>query len=251
MKRMLNSIFLMVVLAACAFGQAADKQAAKPAASMPSVDQVLDKYVQALGGKAALEKQTSRVAKGSFEIPAFGATGTLESYAKAPNKRVTIIDIPGFGTVYEGFDGKSGWAKDPQQGLRDQSGSELASAKIESEFHRDTKLKQLYPKIVVKGKDKVGDKEAYVLEATPTEGPTETWYFDVASGLLVRSDAERESPQGKVPVQVYVDSYKDFDGVKIPSVLRQVTPAFTLNIKIEDVKHNVQVDETKFNKPAN
>ncbi len=243
---------LCSAIAVVAFAQGGQQKPAtdaKPAA-LPTADQILDKYVQAIGGKAAIEKQTSRVSKGSFEIPAVGASGTAEIYEKAPNRNAAIITIPGFGVVQEGYDGKTAWAQDPQSGLREKAGAELGAAKLDGEFYKPVKLKQLYPKIVVKGKDKVGDKDVYVVEATPAESATETWYFDAQSGLLLRQDAERESPQGKQAVQSFLEDYKDVDGVKLPFSIRQVTPQFTITIKIEDVKSNVPIDDAKFKKPA-
>lgn len=252
MKRTLMILTLCSVIAVAAFAQGGQQKPATDAkpATLPTADQILDKYVQAVGGKAAIEKQTSRVSKGSFEIPAVGATGTAEIYEKAPNKNAAIITIPGFGVVQEGFDGKTAWAQDPQSGLREKAGAELAAAKLDGEFHKPIKIKQLYPKIVVKGKDKVGDRDVYVVEATPAEGSAETWYFDAQSGLILRQDAERESPQGKQAVQSFLEDYKDVDGVKLPFSIRQVTPQFTITIKIEDVKSNVPVDDAKFKKPA-
>jgi outer membrane lipoprotein-sorting protein len=242
---------LCSAIAVAAFARGGQQKPAtdsKPA--LPTADQILDKYVQAVGGKAAIEKQTTRVSKGSLEIPAVGASGTAEIYEKAPNKNAAIITIAGFGVVQEGFDGKTGWAQDPQSGLREKAGAELASAKLDGEFYKPIKLKQLYPKIVVKGKDKVGDRDVYVLEATPAESGTETWYFDAQSGLLLRQDAERESPQGKQAIQIFLEDYKDVDGIKLPFSVRQVTPQFTITIKIEDVKSNVPIDDAKFKKPA-
>ncbi len=251
MKRILTIVLLCSAVEITALAQGKEKPAdPKPAAALPSVDQILDKYVQAIGGKAAIEKLTSRVSKGSFEIAAFGASGTAEIYGKAPNKTLAIINVAGFGVVQEGFDGKVGWAQDPQNGLREKSGAELATAKLDSEFLKPIKIKQLYPKIVVKGKDKVGDKEVYVVEATPVESSVETWYFDTQSGLMLRQDAEREGPQGKANIQVFLDNYKEVDGVKLPFTSRVVRPDFTIDIKVEEVKHNVQVDDAKFVKPA-
>lgn len=253
MKRILTTLILSLLVAVIANAQASQQKPAadtKPAAKLPTVDQVLDKYVQAIGGKAAVEKQTSRVAKGSFEIAAFGASGTAEVYAKAPNKTATIIDVAGFGVFQQVFDGKSGWSNDPQSGFREKAGAELASTRLDSEFYKPVRLKALYPKIVVKGTDKVGDKDVYVLEATPAEGSAETWYFDTQSGLILREDAERESPEGKQAIQVFYEDYKEVDGVKMAFSIRQVTPAFTLNIKMLDIKHNVPVDDAKFDKPA-
>lgn len=253
MKRTLTILLLSLLVAVTANAQAGQQKPAtdaKPAAKLPTVDQILDKYVQAIGGKAAVEKQTTRVAKGSFEIAAFGASGTAEIYAKAPNKSATVIDVAGYGVVEQIFDGKTGWSKDPQNGLREKAGAELASTKLDSDFYKPVRLKQLYPNIVVKGTDKVGEKEVYVLVATPAESSPETWYFDTQSGLILREDAERESPEGKQAIQVFYEDYKEVDGVKMAFSIRQITPAFTLNIKMLEMKHNVPVDDAKFNKPA-
>ncbi|HYV06489.1 MAG TPA: hypothetical protein VFB82_17975 [Blastocatellia bacterium] len=244
MKKTLTIMILCMAAAVAALAQQ------KPAESMPTVDQILDKYVAALGGKAAIEKITSTASKGTFDIAAFGATGSAEVWEKAPNKTALKLDIPGFGIVQEGFNGTVAWSQDPQSGLREKSGAELAATKLDADFYKPIRLKQLYPKIVFKSKGKVGDNDAYLLEATPAEGAAETWYFDAASGLLTRMDLERESPQGKTAVQVFSEDYKAVDGVKVAHTIRQVTSAFTIIIKLEEVKHNVPVDDAKFNKPA-
>jgi len=240
---------LCSLIAVAAFAQGGPQKAADSGA-MPSTDQILDKYVQALGGKAAMEKITSSASKGTFEIAAFGATGSAEIWEKAPNKTALKLDIPGFGLVLEGFNGTVAWAQDPQSGLREKSGAELAATKIDADFYKPLRLKQLYPKITMKGKEKVGEKDAFVLVASPAEGASETWYFDVESGLLTRMDLERESPQGKMAVQVFQEDYKAVDGIKVPHTVRQITSAFTIVIKLDEVKHNVTIDDAKFNKPA-
>jgi len=255
MKRTFMIVLLSVAVAAVALAQQKPAGEAKPpadskAAALPTADQIIDKYVAAIGGKAAIEKQTSRVVKGTFEIAAFGASGTFEASSKAPNKNVTVINVVGFGVVQEGFDGKVAWAVDPQSGLREKTGAELAAAKLEADFYRDARLKQLYPKIVVKGKDKVGDKDVYVVEATPAEISTETWYFDTQTGLLLRADMEREGPQGKQSIQTFMDNYREVDGIKMPFTLKQISSAFTLDLKFEEVKHGVAIDDAKFVKPS-
>lgn len=253
MKKTLTIMILCMAVAVAAFAQqkpADPKPPAMAAQGTPTVDQILDKYVQALGGKAAMEKITSSAAKGTFEIAAFGATGSAEIWGKAPNKTAIRLDIPGFGIVQEGFNGTVAWAQEPQSGLREKTGAELASTKLEADFYRPIRLKQLYPKITVTGTEKVAEKDAFVLEATPAEGSPEKWYFDAASGLLVRIDAERESPQGKTAVQNYLEDYRDVGGVKEPFLNRIVSPSFTIVIKLDELKHNVEIDDAKFNKPA-
>jgi len=175
----MNRAVSVVLLAlAAAFSDFAQEKAAetKPAATaetrLPSADEILDKYVEALGGKAAFEKFRSRVVKGALELPAMGITSGAEIYAKAPNKWLLSIEVPGFGLVQQGYDGTSGWARDPQTGIRDLSGGELESIKRGAEFNQPLKLKALFPKLEVKEKSKVGDREVYVLEANPRASRT-------------------------------------------------------------------------------
>lgn len=256
MKRTLMTLFLCLSLIFAAAAMAQDKPApaktpdAKPAAALPSADQIIDKYVQALGGKAAIEKLNSRQSKGTFDLPAMGVTAPFESYSKAPNKSMFIINIEGFGSVQRGYNGALGWDANPQTGLRELSGSELAQIKLGSDFYRDAKLMQLFPKMTVKGIEKVSDRDAYLIEATSADGITEKMYFDTQTGLLVRTDMEADTPQGKVPATILMSDYREVDGVKIPFTMMQKTSSFEFTIKLESVKHNVAVDETKFNKPA-
>ncbi|MDQ3009177.1 MAG: hypothetical protein M3X11_00515 [Acidobacteriota bacterium] len=249
---MMLALVLMATFTATAQEKKADapKPAPKPTETLPTVDVILDKYVKAIGGKEAIEKITSQVGKGTFELPSFGASGSIETYAKAPNKTAMTIDIGGFGKVESVFDGTKGWSADPQSGLRELSGTELAMTKRDADLYRSLKLKSQYTKIEVTGKEKVGDSEAYVVTATPAEGKPEKMYFDVNSGLMTRMDVEVESPQGAMAFKVFLEDYKPVDGVKVPYTVRRESDAFGMVIKYTEVKHNVAVEDTKFNKPS-
>lgn len=222
------------------------------AAAPPAVDDIIDKHVKAVGGKEAIEKITSRSMKGSFDVEAFGVTGApVEMFTKAPNKRALKIDIPGLGVVNLVFDGATGWDSNPMTGLRELSGAELAQTKRECDFYHDLNFKKHYAKMEVKGKEKIGSYETYMIEAAPAEGASEKLYFDVNTGLLVRHDVEADTPQGKMQFEIYMEDYKVVDGVKIPHTVKRVNPAMTMVTKFTEVKHNVEIEESKFNKPSN
>jgi len=227
----------------------AAKADAKPSA-LPTVDDVLDKYVKAIGGKEAIEKVKSRSMKGSFDIEAMGVSAPVEIFAKAPNKNALKIDIPNMGVVNRIFDGATGWESNPMSGLRELSGVELAQMKRSSDFYANINLKKQYAKMEVKGKEKVGSYETYVIEAAPAEGSPEKLYFDVNTGLQVRHDVEADGPQGKMTAEIYMDDYKDVDGVKIPHTMKQVNQMMTWVMKITEIKNNVEIDDAKFNKPS-
>src|ERR1700722_18780437 len=89
-----------------------------PALAQPSVDQILEKYAQALGGRAAYQKVTTRAMTGTVEIPDDSVTGTARVFAKAPGGYHMIMDIPGYGVVETVLDGTTGWEKNPDNGTR-------------------------------------------------------------------------------------------------------------------------------------
>jgi len=219
------------------------------AAALPTAESLIEKYMQAVGGKEAILKAKSRVIKGNIEMPAMGLKGAAQIFAKSPDKMLTVIEIEGLGTIQQGFNGKIGWSKDPLTGVRELKDSELSMLKRSVEFHKDAKLKELYPKMTVKEKSKLGESEVYVVEAIPAEGSPETMFFDVKSGFLIRSDFEFEGPQGKMAFENYLEDYKEVEGVKMPFKLRQINPAISITTKIDEVKQNVEIPDSKFEKP--
>ena len=218
--------------------------------ALPTVDQILDKYIAALGGRAALEKHTSRVSRGTLEIPDAGMTGSVEVSEKAPGKSLTVIDLPGVGLVREGSDGSVAWSEDPQSGVRDKGGNELADALRGSAFNPELRLKTLYKTLEVVGKENVDTRAAYVVLATPDAGSATRMYFDAETGLLLRQGGTRETQQGPLDIDLFIDEYREVDGVKEAVSLRQVTAMFTMVIRLGDIKHNVALDDALFKRPG-
>jgi hypothetical protein len=219
------------------------------AAKMPTVKKILAKYVQAIGGKKASEKIKSRMSKGTVEMMPMGIKGTFENYAAAPNKSSTKLSLAGIGDFVEIFDGTTSWINNPFQGSRDKQGEELAQAKITYNFNREMNLAKLYSKMELKGIEKVGADDAYVVVATPDNLPEEIFYFDTKSGLLVRQDSTSITPEGKMSGKTFLEDYRAVDGVKIPFKTRSILPQFEFVTTFTEVKNNVAVEESKFAKP--
>src|SRR6476469_9887255 len=118
---------------------------AVPALAQATVDQVLEKYAQALGGQSAYEKVTARTMKGTVEIPDDNVTGTAQVWAKAPGSYRISLEIPGYGVIETVLDGDNGWKKDPDSGTHTMSKTDLAIAQRDRAFHREVRLKELYP----------------------------------------------------------------------------------------------------------
>jgi len=225
-------------------------QAPAPAPSaLPSADDVVKRYVKAIGGQDAWQKLTSRQVKGTLDIPAMNLSGTLESHEKAPNKMLHVSVLAG-ASYLRGFDGASGWADDPQNGLRDLAGAELEDMKREADFYRPLNLQKTYSKMTVTGTKKVSDRDAYVVEAALPQGDSDKLFFDVQSGLLVRTIQQEHTALGALTIQADLSDYRDVDGVKMPFSIRQSNPQFEFSLKFTEVHHNVRFDDTQFSKPA-
>ena len=222
------------------------------AADAPSVDSILAKHIEGMGGKAALEKVNSRVLKFKMESETMGPSEG-EIFAKAPNKQRSQIELSTAGTINEGFDGSVAWRQSPWEPLREKTGDELAKTKRDSEFHRDLKLKSIYPDLAYKGTEKEGEEEVYVLESKPSATSKERFCLSTKTGLLVRQDSEFEGANGQVVLSLVPKDYKAFDGIKYPTQMKVKVSAggqsFEFNMKIVEVKHNVTIEDTKFAKP--
>jgi outer membrane lipoprotein-sorting protein len=223
---------------------------AAPLCAQPSVDQILEKYTQALGGQAAYEKVTTRTMKGTVEIPDDNVTGPAHVLAKAPGSYRLTLDIPGYGIVETVVDGTAGWEKNPDSGVHAMSKGDLAAAARDHAFHREVRLKELYPKMQAAGADKVKGRDVVVIEASSADGPAEKLYFDAENGLLLKRDFERVTLEdGIVQYEVFYGDYRDVDGLKVAGSIEQRSPDNTMIFKFTEIKNDAALEDTAFAKP--
>jgi len=211
----------------------------------PSVNQILDRYVQALGGAEALSKITTRFVKGS-RIGADNVLVPEEVYQKAPDKLLTVTSYPNV-VFSNGFNGTEGWAHSSRDGAMPLSAQVLEQLKRDAVFLQPLKMQELYTKLTVAGRATVRDADAYVVEAMPITGPMEKLFFDVKTGLLVRRYVETDTPLGKLPFQTDYEDYREVDGIKQPFLIHYSFPGRIWGRKIDEIKQNVQLDDAKFN----
>lgn len=237
-----------------------EEKAKAPAPNYPTVDEILNKYTQAIGGEQAARKITSRMITATQDIPT-GAGGRMpvqaqvEIYQKAPNLVLNVYRTDKF-TIADGFDGTSSWAQNARGIVSNDSGIDLARAKRNADFYLGLDLKSEYTRLTVTGTEKVNNREAYVLTGIVRGAGPDRLYFDTQTGLLLRRLTLQPTPFGSTPTQVDYDDYRDDgSGVKLPFVVR-MTPgsagavlAVSSTIRIQKVQENAPLDESKFVKP--
>jgi hypothetical protein len=177
----------------------APKAAAAKEEALPSADELSEKCAKGSGGKEAWAKLKTMVLTGTIDIASIGMTGTVEIYAKSPNKVLRVISLAnGQFEQKQGFDGKAGWKSDPQSGLKPLEGSELEETKVEAVLDSDVRLKELHPDMKVTGRTKVGERDAYTVVTHQPGGKTVTMYMDAQTGLRIAEDSEGPNETGTV-----------------------------------------------------
>ncbi|HET6669511.1 MAG TPA: hypothetical protein VFH15_04690 [Pyrinomonadaceae bacterium] len=162
--------------------------------NLPALDEVLARYVQAMGGAEAIKAANSRVVKGRLDVAGVSRGGSFETYAQAPNKTLTVLQAHPLGLLKVGFNGRSGWEQSAR-GSRLLKGAELAALLRDSDFYFPLNLKQNFLKVTLLGKTRIGYREVYVLELQPKSGGVEKLYLDAKTYLPARLNAVRTAGQ--------------------------------------------------------
>ncbi len=239
---------------------------ARQAPGQPSPDQVLDKYIQALGGAQKLATFTSFVAKGTYLGYDDPAKFPVEIYAKAPSQFSQVAHSPA-GTSSWVDDGRSVWvaqsALDTPVPLLALSAGDLDGAHVESELYFPGKIKQLLgnlrvgfpvsgvtsilPNDVGVGVD---ERTLTVLEGTTAAGTKVKLYFDPTSGLLVRMVRFTNLPVGFIPTEIDYSDYRVVSGIKVPFRITKTWVDGRSATELTSIQLNVPIDSAKFAKPV-
>jgi outer membrane lipoprotein-sorting protein len=222
-----------------------------PAAGGPTVDQVLNKYIQAIGGSQRVGALTSFSARGTFigfeteqtKVP-------VEVYAKAPNQRTTIVHTA-LGDSLRVFDGRAAYIAAPDRPvpLMTMTGGNQDGAKIEAIVSFPSQIKGAFAQWRV-GTTGIDDHEVQVLQGTNPRQPPVNFYFDAQSGLLVRVLRFMDTAVGRVPTQVDYSDYRDVSGVKMPFHWVTTWTNGQATTDLTEAQTNVPIDASRFVRPA-
>lgn len=212
-----------------------------------SADPIIAKYIQALGGEAALSKVTSLSEKGNSEVN--GHAMPIDIFAKAPDARVSLMHMPN-GDSVTAFNGNNGWLASPGRPVHDMTPAEAAAAKLDATFTFPANVAKEFTRFRVGRPDKIDDRPVTVVFAMREGQPPVRLFFDDQSGLLVRMVRYAETPLGRNPTQVDYADYREVSGVKTPYEWTISRPNGRFTIKVSEAKINGPVDDSKFVRPA-
>jgi hypothetical protein len=233
--------------------EAAAAATEKPAAApLPSVAEVLDHYVQALGGQAALDAVKSRIIR-TEALNGENSESKTVLYQKAPGKVLLVWGSPSY-TLWVGSNGKHAWAQDSEKsywGLLNTP--QRNSIMRDSESYAGSRIKSQYSNVKVRGIEKIGEHATYVVIGISPEGTSEDFYFDMQTGLLLRRHIEEQTLFGGFQIQADFEDYREVGGTKMPFVVRWSSPGNAwgtkVSSKVVDVQQNEPIEDAKFEGP--
>ena len=234
--------------------------ASAPGARAQTADEIIEKHLAAVGGRAALSKVTSQVASGTVAISAQGADfgGSIEISRKAPNKGRTFmkLDLSALGgsemIVDQRCDGKTAFASNSLQGDREITGSQLQNMLNASFPSPLLTYKDAGGKVELQGQDKAGGRAVFVLLFTPKAGPASKLFVDTETFLIARSVTTLDVPEAGGAIEQTSDlgDYRAIDGIKVPFSGRVSNPAQTVAITLSKVELNTPIDDAIFGRPG-
>jgi hypothetical protein len=206
--------------------------------TLPSGREVVNRFIQAVGGRDVVLAQSGRHTTGTFDIPAQGMSGALDVYAQPPNKMVARVTIQGIGEITTGYDGTTAWAVNPMMGPMVLDSLQAHQTRQQADFYSN-----LYPEDQIPSLETVADTTfegtpSYQVKVTTAWGETYDEFFDKETGLILGSHRNTASPMGNVDIVTVVSDWRTVEGMLVAFKSVQRT------MGIEQVVTITQVDVT-------
>lgn len=221
---------------------------AQDAGKLPTAQEVIEKYVNAIGGKEAFAKRQSVQSKGTLNLPAQGLKGSIEILSARPNKLLINIDLPGIGMSKTGYDGKVGWTSSPIAGPALMEDKQLGEFKEQADFDSDLHDAGRYSSMEVSGPVDFEGKKCYALKLVSKSGRESTEFFDAESGLMLGSESTEASPAGDLKVTTLLSDYEKKGDLLVATKTTQKISGIDMSMEMTEFEFD-KVDPKAFDLP--
>jgi hypothetical protein len=221
---------------------------AAAAQQLPPASQVVETYVQAIGGRAAAERFSARHVTAEMSMPAMGMTMTMESWIARPNRSFSRMVMSGM-AITSGFDGTTAWVNSPMSGPKILDGDEFKQALDNANFDNNVDFAKVFPTMETVGERTVNGQPCWNVKMVTANGTEVHNCFDKTSGLLVGSISSPHTQMGKVTADIVMSDYRDFDGLKLPTRMTMTMGPQQVVTTIKTVSH-APIADSVFALPA-
>ncbi len=225
MKDRARAVIGVILLAMLATVARPGQKAPGPAGNKESLA-VLNRMIEALGGRKAIGAIKDMTVTGTVEAPEIGLASPFVLYQKEPNKmRMDISVAEAATTITLAFDGRRGWGTNART-LRPEEMPEIESRDVSHKALGNAALldpRSLGVTYALKPKQTLGDRDYIVLEQTLADGHKTAYFLDPESHLPDRLATRTLDPAGaEADAETVFSDYREFCGVRIACSSRTV-----------------------------
>lgn len=197
---------------------------------------VVENYLAAIGGREKLEAVQDVSLTMNATIQGMPMQVTL--LRKVPGKMNLKVEMNGMTVSETRFDGERGWASAMGQSQK-LEGEEAESLKGQALIFPELEFHNKGYELTLDGIEPLEGGRAYRILAAGPGGVQSTSYFDVQTGLKVKTVSTQDAGQGPVEVSSEFSEYSEVEGIRFPHkvVASGMTP-FPLAMAVESVKIN-------------
>lgn len=234
----LSAAVLMTLAALPGYGQTAQE--------------VLNKMIDAMGGRKNLEAIKDTTITGTVELVQAGMSAPITVYQKEPNKIRVDVEIAEAGMSFiQAYDGKKGWGTNFQTMATEEMSDDMSKNLSHQALGNDSLLnpQKLGITFALKPKEKIEDKDYIVLEQTLADGHKIIMFIDPATYLPYKSMTKSLDPMsgGEVEVESFLSDYRKVGGLMVAHSTRVMSNGEEVQrLTITGVTYNSKLEDTLF-----
>ena len=227
----------------------ASMNASMAAAQSPSAEEIVERFVEAVGDPDRRGGEPTRTTKGYYKgsHTSFYGVDSLpyEAFFQGTDRWTRLW--PGSG-ITETINGDDGWRWYPQAGARPMGRRELAFLRRDLPFASVLEWMDLWEDLEFLGREEIEGEETLAVAMTIAQPDVRAVrYFAARTHLLVRTRVAVEEGS----MQIDYSDYRLVDGMRVPFRVEFRIGSDTHHVyETKEVAHNVRIDATRFAKPG-
>jgi hypothetical protein len=231
---------------------------AGPLAQAQTVDEIINKNLEATGGVAKWKELKTMRMEGKFILPSMGIELPMSSYAKAPRMVRQEIDFQGTKVTPFTYDGSTPWKLMPPEAGGSGSPEKMSEDEAK-EFVDDADAESPFIDYAAKGhqaelmgKEAIEGTECYKVKFTKKSGRVQYYFFDAETYALIMMRAtQKNAMYGELEMDTFMSDYKEVNGLMVPHSLDVKNKGNSLQKLVwEKVVINEEIDDKIFLMPS-
>jgi len=215
----------------------------------PKAEALFDSFTEKTGGQAAYHKIQNRRTISTMQLSVPPIAGEVTTYSTKSGPYHVSADLRAMGKAEYGSDGRTVWEINPVLGPQIKEGAERSRFLCLYGLDIPARWRLVFKKVECTGLETVEGKPAFKVVAVSLDDYPLTYYFDQASGLIVKIEYPQETLAGQGSQEVLLGDYRLADGILFPHFQKRLEQGREMTLIFKSIEHNVTLPENMFTLP--